>query len=198
MGRKKKQSQVSKLMARIGLVEPKRWPLHCRWWFRDKEAGRLPCDPYSRQYYLSIGYRPDHSDLYEGGHSFDSEQWNVLFDDGVSPIFRGEQEPPRPRALDLQADAEPPKDRLSTLIERIRGVIFEEDQGEIVGTVGEVSERFGYIEPSQFGRDIKLVEDKLAEFGIDIERTRTQKQRHIRIYENKESPYHPIRQAHMI
>ena len=68
---------------------------------------------------------------------------------------------------------------------------------EIEGTAQELSERFGYLEPSQFGRDVGLIEDNLMEFGIEIKRTRTPKKRHIRIYENTESPYHPLRQGHL-
>ncbi|MCL0100027.1 hypothetical protein M1O55_04085 [Dehalococcoidia bacterium] len=67
-------------------------------------------------------------------------------------------------------------------------------ESEIEGTPKELAERFGYLEASQFGRDIGLIEDNLMEFGIDIKKTRTPKKRHLRIYENKESPYHPIRQ----
>ena len=194
MGRRKKQSQVSKLMERIGMVEPKKWKAHCNWWFKDKLIGKLPCDPYSRQYYLSIGYRPDHLEIYEGGYLTDGEQWLETYDDGVSPIFRGETEPPPPRSIDLQQDSKVSKDRLPMLIERIRVAVFDENQGEILGTAKELSERFGYQEPAQFGRDIGNIEHNLEEFGIDIEKTRTPKKRFIRIYENKESPYHPIQQ----
>ena len=147
---------------------------------------------------LFIGWiRPDHTELYEGAYVLDGLQWLNTMDDGVSPIFRGEQEPPSPRAIDIQADAELANDRLPTLTERIRAAIFDENQVEIEGTAQELSERFGYLEPSQFGRDVGLIEDNLMEFGIEIKRTRTPKKRHIRVYENTESPYHPIRQAHL-
>ena len=192
---RKKQSQVSKLMQRIGLVEPSTWPLHCKWWHRDKEVGRLPCDPYSRQYYLSIGYRPDHSDLYQGGYAFDGKQWRETIDDGVSPVFTGEQEPPAPRLIDVQADDALSQDRLATLVDKTRAMIFDEKQVKIEGTAQELSDTFGYLEPSQFGRDIRLVKDKLMEFGIDIEETRTNTTRYLKIYENRESPYHPIQQT---
>ena len=141
-----------------------------------------------------IGYRPDHAELYEDGYSFDGKQWRVHIDDGVSPIFTGEEEPPKPRAIDLQTDAEPENNRLPILIEKIRTMIFDESQEEIEGTAQELSERFGYQEPAQFGRDIRLVKDKLMEFGIDIEETRTNTTRYLRIYENEDSPYHPIQQ----
>ena len=180
------------------MVEPKLWPMHCRWWFRDKEIGQLPCDPYSRRYYLSVGYRPDHSDLYEGGYAFEGRQWKDTFEDGVSPVFRGEKEPPEPRAIDMRTDTALATDRIPTLIERIRVAIFDEKQVEIEGTAQELAERFGYQEPAQFGRDMELIRDNLIEFGIDIERTRTPKKRWIRIYENKENPYHPLQQAHLI
>ena len=101
-----------------------------------------------------------------------------------------------PKAV-RQADAELDKNRLPILIERIRAEIFEENQEEIEGTSQELSERFGYLEPAQFGRDIGLIEDNLEEFGIDIERTRTNKKRYLRIYENKESPYHPLHRTHL-
>lgn len=180
------------------MVEPKRWPMHCRWWFKDKEIGKLPCDPYSRQYYLTIGYRPDHTDIYEGGYLSGGEQWNHTWDDGVSPVFRGEAEPPPPRSIDLQQDTKVSKDRLPLLIERIKVAIFDEGEGEIVGTAQELSERFGYEESAQFGRDIGTIEDALMELGIDVDRSRTNRERHIRIYENEGSGYHPLQQAHMI
>ena len=63
------------------------------------------------------------------------------------------------------------------LIERIRAVIYDEGQPEIIGTAQELSEQFGYLEPRQFGRDIGVIEDNLMEFGIDIERSRTPKKR---------------------
>ena len=178
-------------MERIGLVEPDTWPLHCKWWFRDKEVGTLPCDPYSRLYYLSIGYRPNHSELYD---ELGGKQYNNDIYDGVSPVFTGEQEPPAPRLIDVQGDGdvELSQDRLSALVNRIRTLIFDEKQVEIEGTARELSDMFGYLEPSQFGRDIRLVQDKLMEFGIDIERSRTPTKRTIRIYENEESPYHPL------
>ena len=78
-----------------------------------------------------------------------------------------------------------------------RDAIFDENQVEIEGTAQELCERFGYLEPSQFGRYVGLIEDNLMELGIDIERTRTPKKRYLKIYENRESPYHPIRQAHL-
>ena len=71
---------------------------------------------------------------------------------------------------------------------------IDEKQVEIEGTAQELAERFGYQEPAKFGKDIVTIEHNLEEFGIDIQRTRTPKKRHIRIYENKESPYHPIQQ----
>ncbi len=196
MRRRKKKSQVSRLLERIGLVEPEKWPMHCRWWFKDKEIGNLPCDPYSRQYYLTLGYRPDHNDIYEGGITMNGEQWLHTWGDGVSEVFRGEQEPPMPRSIDLQQDARISKDRLPILIERIRVAIFDEGEGEISGTAQELSERFGYEESAQFGRDVGMIEDSLMEFGIDIDRSRTNSKRHIRIYENKKSGYHPIQQGH--
>ena len=52
----------------------------------------------------------------------------------------------------------------------------------------------GYIDPAQFGRDITDIEDKLMEYGIDIERSRNPKKRLIKIYENQDSPYHPRQQ----
>ena len=84
------------------------------------------------------------------------------------------------------------------LIERIRVAIFDEGEVEIVVTEQELSERFGYEESAQFSRDVGTIEDTLMEFGIDIERNLTNRKRHIRIYENKESGYHPIQQAHPI
>ena len=98
------------------------------------------------------------------------------------------------REKDLSVTAEPFNNRLPILIERIRAVIFDENQEEIEGTAQELSERFGYQEPAQFGRDIRLIKDKLEEFGIDIEEARTPKKRYLKIYENRESPYHPIQQ----
>ena len=62
------------------------------------------------------------------------------------------------------------------------------------GTAAEISKQFGYIDPAQFGRDINDIEDKLMEFGIDIERSRNPKKRFIKIYENQDSPYHPRQQ----
>ena len=44
------------------------------------------------------------------------------------------------------------------------------------------------------GKVIVLIEPNLEELGIDVERTRTPKKRHLRIYENRESPYHPLQQ----
>ena len=193
MVRKKKQTQVSRLMERIGLVEPRQWPIFCRWWFRDKPMGIMPSDPYSRLYYLTIGYHPEPRDLYEID-ILDRSHYNLHFGDGISPVFRGEVEPPMPRAIDLQRDVELSNDRLPVLIERIRAVIYDEKQTEIVGTAQELSERFGYIEPAQFGRDIGVIEDNLMEFGIDVDKTRTPKKRLIKIWENLESPYHPLQQ----
>jgi hypothetical protein len=132
--------------------------------------------------------------LYEGGYAFEGRQWKDTFEDGVSPVFRGEKEPPEPRAIDMRTDTALATDRIPTLIERIRAVIFDEKQVEIEGTAQELAERFGYQEPAKFGKDIVLIEHNLEEFGIDIQRTRTPKKRHIKIYENKESPYHPLRQ----
>lgn len=42
--------------------------------------------------------------------------------------------------------------------------------------------------------ELKKERALLAGFGIDVEKTRTPKKRFIRIYENKESPYHPLQQ----
>ena len=73
-------------------------------------------------------------------------------------------------------------------------LIGEQGQPEISGTATELCLQFGYDDPNEFGTAINEVERKVSELGIDIERGRTAKKRLIKIYENQDSPYHPLQQ----
>ena len=68
-------------------------------------------------------------------------------------VFRDEKEPPAPRAIDMRTDTALATDRVPTLIERIRAVIFDQNQPEIEGTPQELAERFGYLEPAKVGKN---------------------------------------------